>query len=67
MNGTPLSALVSDERGSLALEQILFIGAIIALSAGLFVFYDNLAGYFSNVGFASPPTGIGGASPTGSN
>ncbi len=50
------------EEGSLALEQILFIGAIVALSAGLFVFYDNLSTYFSSVGFSTAPTNIGSQS-----
>ena len=35
------------EKGSLALEQVLFIAAIVAMSAGLFVFYDNLRTYFA--------------------
>ncbi len=47
------------ERGSLALEHVLFIGAVVALSAGLFAFYGNLSDYFSSVGFASAPTDIG--------
>jgi hypothetical protein len=51
-----------EEKGSLALEQILFIGAIVALSAGLFVFYDNLSSYFSSVGFATAPTAVGSQS-----
>jgi hypothetical protein len=52
----------SNQKGSLALEQVLFIGAVVALAAGLFVFYENLADYFSNIGFATPPTNIGAAS-----
>lgn len=48
------------EKGSLALEHILFIGAVVALSAGLFVFYDNLSSYFSSVDFADAPTNVGG-------
>ncbi len=51
--------VLHEEKGSLALEHILFIGAIVALSAGLFVFYDRLSEYFSNVGFAAPPTNVG--------
>ncbi|MCB0323378.1 MAG: hypothetical protein KDD69_07380 [Bdellovibrionales bacterium] len=51
-----------DERGSLALEHVLFIGAVVAISAGLFVFYGNLSDYFSNVGFSAPPTGVGAQS-----
>ena len=41
------------ERGSLALEQVLFIGAIITMSAGLFIFYDKLSAYFSSVDISS--------------
>lgn len=51
-----------NEKGSLALEHILFIGAIVALSAGLFVFYDNLSDYFRNIGFADPPSSVGATS-----
>lgn len=53
---------IRDEKGSLALEHILFIGAVVALSAGLFAFYDNLADYFRNIGFAAPPPNIGASS-----
>lgn len=35
-----------NDRGSLALEQILFIGAIVVMSLGLFAFYGNLGDYF---------------------
>lgn len=59
--------VIRSERGSLALEQVLFIGAIVALSAGLFVFYDNLSNYFRNIGFATSPTGIGGQSGASGN
>ncbi len=45
-----------DERGSLALEQVLFIGAIVTMSLGLFAFYDNLADYFRNFNIANLPT-----------
>lgn len=37
-----------NERGSLALEQVLFIGAIVAMSLGLFTFYGKLGSYFQN-------------------
>lgn len=37
------------ERGSLALEQVLFIGAIVAMSVGLFAFYDDMRVYFDGV------------------
>lgn len=51
-----------EEKGSLALEQVLFIGAIVALAAGLFAFYDNLSNYFSGIGFATPPANFGNQS-----
>ncbi len=54
-----------EEKGSLALEQVLFIGAVVALSAGLLVFYNNLSDYFANIGFAAPPTNIGGPASGG--
>lgn len=44
------------ERGSLALEQVLFIGAIVTMSLGLFAFYDKLADYFSNFDVSELPT-----------
>ena len=47
------------EKGSLALEHVLFIGAIVALSTGIFVFYDNLSTYFSSISFAKAPTSFG--------
>ena len=50
------------ERGSLALEQVLFIGAVVALSAGVFAFYDNLSSYFSSISLAPAPKNIGQAS-----
>lgn len=55
------------EKGSLALEQVLFIGAVVALAAGLFAFYDNLSNYFSGIGFATPPASIGSASGVSSS
>ena len=54
----------SDERGSLALEHVLFIGAVVAISAGLFVFYGRISTYFSNIDFATAPTGIGASNPS---
>ena len=38
----------NNERGSLALEQILFIGAVVALGVGVWAFYGNLSSYFAN-------------------
>ena len=43
------------ERGRLALEQVLFIGAIVALSAGIYAFYDRLGTYFQTVNIPSVP------------
>ena len=55
-----------NQRGSLALEQVLFIGAIVAMSLGLFAFYGKLGSYFQNFdinGIAtSIPTPSGGTS-----
>jgi len=56
---------LNSERGSLALEQVLFIGAVVALAAGLFAFYDNLSSYFSGIGFADAPTNVGSESLNG--
>jgi len=60
LKSAPLIRLCpGSERGSLALEHVLFIGAVVALSAGVFVFYDNLSNYFKNITFASSPTSFG--------
>ncbi len=56
----------NNERGSLALEQVLFIGAIVAMSVGLYAFYGDLSTYFSNFQPATPPTNVGGPSAGGS-
>ena len=47
------------ERGSLSLEHILFIGAVVLITAGLATFYGNINTYFSNVGFTAPPAAVG--------
>ncbi len=44
---------IKNERGSLALEQVLFIGAIIAMSVGLFAFYDDMRVFFDGVNVSS--------------
>jgi len=44
------------EKGSLALEQVLFIGAIVALSAGIYAFYNRLGNYFQTVNIPTVPT-----------
>lgn len=48
----------SEEKGSLALEQVLIIAAIVTMSAGLFVFYDNISNYFRTFNIAALPTGV---------
>lgn len=53
-----------NQRGSLALEQILIISAIVTMSAGLFVFYDNISNYFRTFDLSALPTSVA-ASPTG--
>lgn len=45
----------NSEKGSLALEQVLFIGAIIAMSAGVYTFYGNIETYFSAVAIPASP------------
>lgn len=49
---------IQSERGSLALEQILIIAAIVTMSAGLFVFYDNVSTYFRTFNLSSLPTTV---------
>ena len=49
------------EKGSLALEQVLFIGAVVAMSLGLFAFYDKLGVYFQNFDISGLADGV----PTG--
>ena len=44
-----------DERGSLALEQVLFIGAIVAMSIGLYSFYGKLSDYFNAIDLPASP------------
>ena len=48
-----------NKRGSLSLEQALFIGAIVAMFAGVSIFYDNLGKYFSSITFVNPPQSVG--------
>lgn len=51
--------LLNKERGSLALEQVLFIGAIVLMSVGLVAFYQNIATYFQGVQFSTPASNLG--------
>lgn len=41
--------VIRNERGSLALEQVLFIGAIVLMAGGLFFFYNSVGNYFRSV------------------
>ena len=50
---------VQDQRGSLSLEHVLFIGAVVALSAALFGFYGKLSQYFTDIDIDSVPTSVG--------
>ena len=50
-----ISVRTNRERGSLALEQVLFIGAIVALSAGIYAFYNRLGTYFQTVNIPTVP------------
>jgi hypothetical protein len=47
------------EKGSLALEQVLFIGAVVTMGAGILSFYSDLSTYFTNFTIAAPPTNVG--------
>lgn len=48
--------VLKNQKGSLALEQVLFIGAVVTMSLGLFAFYDNLSSYFKNFNISNLPT-----------
>ncbi|MCB0360742.1 MAG: hypothetical protein KDD44_13935, partial [Bdellovibrionales bacterium] len=52
----PRRNIRADQRGSLALEQVLFIGAIVTMSVGLYSFYDDLRSYFDSFSVAGAPT-----------
>ena len=52
----------ANEKGSLALEQVLFVGAIVALSAGIYAFYGRLGTYFQTVNIPTVPTATSGTS-----
>lgn len=48
-----------NERGSLALEHILFIGAVILAGVGARAFFSNAGNFMSNTTFAASPTAVG--------
>ena len=49
---------VRNEKGSLALEQVLFIGAVVLLAVGLGIFYGNLSDFFANFNFDNAAVGV---------
>lgn len=44
-----------EDRGSLSLEQVLFIGAIVIIAGGLTNFYSEIGQYFSTTSFGNGP------------
>jgi hypothetical protein len=60
-NELPALRRAWNERGSLALEQVLFIGAVVAMGAGVLTFYTNLGNYFGGVQLPTPPLVTSGA------
>ena len=56
---------IENQNGSLALEQVLFIAAVVTMSVGLFAFYGNIRDYFSNISLATPPANIGSTAAEG--
>ncbi|MCC6932466.1 MAG: hypothetical protein IT292_04335 [Deltaproteobacteria bacterium] len=59
-----------NERGSLSLEQILFIGAVVGLAAGLGGFYGNLGEHFKTFNpqaLQDQATNAANAGSTGAN
>ena len=52
-----------DERGSLALEHILFITAVVVITGAIYSFYDQIATYFNNITVTGAPTGVGSRTP----
>ena len=48
-----------NERGSLALEHILFIGAVILAGVGARAFFQNAGDFMNNTTFAAAPTAVG--------
>lgn len=55
----------NEEKGSLALEQVLFIGAVVLMSLGLFAFYDKLGNYFQNFDISGLRTSVPASGSTG--
>lgn len=55
---------LSGDQGNISLEQILFIGAIVAMGTGVLAFYTNIGDYFQNIELGNSPNF---ASNNGSN
>ncbi len=51
------------QKGSLALEQILFIGAVVALSSAVYAFYGRLGTYFQNLNIPAVQAGTNSSGP----
>ena len=49
-----------EEKGSLALEQILFISAIVILGAGVGLFYSNVGNYFKTYALSDVTSSVTG-------
>jgi uncharacterized protein (UPF0333 family) len=55
---------ITDERGSLSLEHILFIGAVVLIAAGLGTFYGRIGNYFNDINLGQA-TDVGSFNPSG--
>ena len=54
------------ERGSLSLEQVLFISAIVLITTGIGAFYGSIGKYFSDaatVTYTQPTVPTAGSNP----
>jgi hypothetical protein len=45
------------ERGSASLEQMLFVMAVVAISGGVYAFYDRIEVFFQNQPLPAGPDG----------
>lgn len=58
---------LQNEKGSLALEQVLFIGAVVAMSVGVFAFYGNVSDYLAQVDVSGLASGSSTSGSTGAS
>lgn len=49
LNSSSKKSLMRNIRGSLSLEQVLFIGAIVVMATGIGAFYADLGNYFASI------------------